>query len=498
MSSRRTMRPTRAEGSRSGRAVPERSSSSKEGTGDVLERSILVVEDEDTLRESLQRILEKEGYSVRVAANGEEGLAEIRKQPPALLLTDLRMPGMDGLDLLRATKMLAPETQVIVMTGHGTVETAVQAMKEGADDFLEKPLSRAVLLPVIEKAMEKHILVTENRFLREEIERDRGLHNVIGQSPKMRRVLDLVRQVAPTTATVLIRGETGTGKEVIAKAIHQLSPRRDRPFISVNCAALPDTLIESELFGYEKGAFTDAKSRRIGRFQQAHTGTLFLDEIGDMQPHVQVKLLRALQEGVIEPLGSERSVPVDVRVIAATNQDLERAVREGRFREELYYRLNVVQIELPPVRERREDIPLLVQHFIRKYSQRHARTVVGIERAAMRALQNYSWPGNVRQLENVVERAVILSSREVITLEDLPAEIAEHESNGPVTITFPIGLTFEEIKTRVIRETLRQTEGNKELAAKILGISSRTIYRWLKEHPEADPRAAPEEDTLPV
>jgi DNA-binding NtrC family response regulator len=335
-------------------------------------------------------------------------------------------------------------------------------MKDGAEDFLEKPISRANLLAAIHKALEKHVLRSENRLLRAEIERHRGITNVVGRSHAMREVLDLVAQVAPTNATVLITGETGTGKEVIARAVHHMSSRNDRPFVSVNCAALPETLIESELFGYEQGAFTDAKGRRAGRFQQAHTGTLFLDEIGDMAPHLQVKLLRALQEGMIEPLGSSHPVEVDVRILTATNRDLRAAVESGAFREDLFYRLNVVGIDLPPMRDRREDIPILVHHFIRKFADNNERHVEGIDAKAMRALQGHDWPGNVRQIENAIERAAL----------------------GDV-LHIPIGLPFEEVKSRVIRETLKRANGNKELAAKLLGISSRTIYRWMRDQEAA-------------
>ena len=447
--------------------------------------SILVVDDEEPIRDSVRRILLKEGFDVRVAESGKRGLEELRKSPPSLLLADIHMAEMDGLELLKSTKMIAPETQVIMMTAYGTVESAVQAMKDGADDFLEKPLSRAALLSAISKALEKHVLVSENRLLRAEIEKHRGISNVVGRSHAMRQVLDLVAQVAPTNATVLITGETGTGKEVIARAVHHLSPRTDRPFVSVNCAALPETLIESELFGYEKGAFTDAKGRRAGRFQQAHTGTLFLDEIGDMQPHLQVKLLRALQEGMIEPLGSSRPLEVDVRILTATNRDLGAAVKIGAFREDLFYRLNVVGIDLPPMRDRREDIPILVHHFISRFADRNERRVEGIDARAMRVLQNYEWPGNVRQIENVIERAVILAAGDVITLADLPQDIAGEDAVPEDMLHIPIGLPFEEVKSRVIGETLRRANGNKELAAKLLDISSRTIYRWIRDREEA-------------
>ncbi len=460
--------------------------------------SILVVDDEEPIRDSVRRILLKEGFDVRVAESGKRGLEELRENPPSLLLADIHMAEMDGLEPLKSTKMIAPETQVIMMTAYGTVESAVQAMKDGADDFLEKPLSRAALLSAINKALEKHVLVSENRLLRAEIAKHRGISNVVGRSHAMRQVLDLVAQVAPTNATVLITGETGTGKEVIARAVHHLSPRTDRPFVSVNCAALPETLIESELFGYEKGAFTDAKGRRAGRFQQAHTGTLFLDEIGDMQPHLQVKLLRALQEGMVEPLGSSRPQEVDVRILTATNRDLGAAVATGAFREDLFYRLNVVGIDLPPMRDRREDIPILVHHFIRRFADRNERRVQGIDARAMRSLQNYEWPGNVRQIENVIERAVILAPGDVIMLADLPHDIAGEDAVPEDVLHIPIGLPFEEVKSRVIGETLRRANGNKELAAKLLDISSRTIYRWMRDREEAAAAPAePEAATAP-
>jgi two-component system, NtrC family, response regulator HydG len=466
-------------------------------TAAEVEASVLVVDDEAPIRESIRRILVKEGFDVRVAEDGKRGLDELRKRAPSLLLADIHMAEMDGLELLKSTKMIAPETQVIMMTAYGTVGDAVQAMKDGADDFLEKPISRATLVAAINKALEKHILVSENRLLRAEIERHRGISNVIGRSHAMREVLDLVAQVAPTHATVLITGETGTGKEVIARAVHHLSSRNDRPFVSVNCAALPETLIESELFGYEQGAFTDAKGRRAGRFQQAHTGTLFLDEIGDMAPHLQVKLLRALQEGMIEPLGSSRPVEVDVRILTATNRDLGAAVASGAFREDLFYRLNVVGIDLPPMRDRRGDIPILVHHFIRKFADRNERIVEGIDARAMRALQGYEWPGNVRQIENVIERAVILSTGDVITPADLPQDIAGEDATPEDMLHIPIGLPFEEVKSVVIGETLKRANGNKELAAKLLDISSRTIYRWIRDQEASAALEQPEAATSP-
>jgi two-component system response regulator HydG len=443
-----------------------------------LPNTILIVDDEDPLRASLVKTLRKEGYEVLEAPDGETALELIRREPVSVVLTDLKMPGMDGVQLLKAIKAISPEVEVILMTAYGTIETAVEAMREGAYDYIEKPLRRAEVLKTVANAMERQVLLMENRYLHQQLQDARGVKRIIGQSEPMRRVMEIVQQVAPSSATVLIEGESGTGKEVIANAIHYSSPRRDKPFIKVSCAALPETLLESELFGYERGAFTGAEKRKPGRFELADGGTLFLDEIGLMPLHLQVKLLRVLQEHEFERLGGTQTIKVDVRLIAATNVDLAEAVRNGLFREDLFYRLNVINIKLPPLRERKEDIPLLVDHFIRLYSEKNSKPLRGISKHAMAALIRYNWPGNVRELENVIERAVVLSKDEVIDEGDLPRHIVEQEEE-PRTITIPIGTTMDEVERIVIEETLKHTKGNKMLAAKLLGISYRTIYRKL-------------------
>ena len=353
---------------------------------------ILVVDDEEANLTVLQRVLEKEGYEVSTAGNGPDGLDALRSVQPALLLTDLKMPGMDGLELLRASRAIAPTTEVILMTAFGTVEVAVEAMKEGAYDFITKPLKRHDIVRAVGKGIEKAMLVSENRRLREQIAAGASvgpLGEVIGRSRPFRAVMDVVDQVAPSEATVLISGESGTGKELLARAIHELSARRGEPLITVNCAAIPENLIESELFGYEKGAFTGAADRKPGRFELAQGGTLFLDEVGEMSQSVQVKLLRILQEGEFERVGGTRTLQLDVRILAATNRDLERAVAQRTFREDLFYRLNVIPLKLPPLRERRDDIPLLAAHFVSHYSQRNGKPIKGITDDALQALAAY-------------------------------------------------------------------------------------------------------------
>jgi two-component system response regulator HydG len=397
-----------------------------------------------------------------------------------LLVADLRMPGLDGLELLRAVKIVAPDTGVVLLSGHGTVEEAVAAMKDGAYDFLTKPFDRAPLIRVVGQALQHRALVIENRNLRQRLDALAGTSEFIGTSPAILELLAMAKQVASASTTVLIMGESGTGKEVLARAVHRFSPRRGKRFVSLNCAALPETLLESELFGYEKGAFTGAGGRKMGRFEMADGGTLLLDEVGDLSPSAQAKLLRVLQEGEFEPLGATRSVRVDVRVVAATNQDLAQLVKEKRFREDLYYRLQVITVTLPPLRERREDIPLLAQHFLRLYAVKNQREMEGFTEQALAKLMDYVWPGNVRELEHVVERGVILTRARLLGLEDLPEAIAQAEPSTRV-VRIPLGMPLEEVEQRLIEETLRRTKGDKELAAKLLGIASRTIYRKLKE-----------------
>jgi len=444
----------------------------------------LVADDEAGMRESVARALRREGFQVTAVEDGAAALDALRRAPVDLLVADLRMPGLDGLELLRAAKLVAPDTEVVVLSGHATVEEAVEAMKEGAYDFLTKPFDRAPLVRVARQAVERRRLVLENRRLQRRLADLAGAEELVGRSPQIQEVLRLVKQVAPTTTTVLIQGESGTGKELVARAIHQLSPRRERPFVRVNCAALPDTLLESELFGHEKGAFTGAVARRQGRFEVADGGTLLLDEIGDLSAVAQAKVLRVLQEGEFEPVGASRTVRVDVRVLAATNQDLTRLVGEKRFREDLYYRLHVISVTVPPLRERREDVTLLAQHFLQRFAARNHRTLEGFTEAALARLADYAWPGNVRELEHAVERAVVLAQGPFVDVGDLPEAVGQAEPSSRV-VPIPIGMPLEEVEQRLIEETLRQTKGDKELAAKLLGIASRTIYRKLKERGEA-------------
>ncbi|MFN7130999.1 MAG: sigma-54 dependent transcriptional regulator, partial [Myxococcales bacterium] len=378
-----------------------------------------------------------------------------------------------------------------LMTAYGTVEVAVQAMKEGAYDFITKPLKRQSIVKAVRQAMEKQALVAENKALKArlaEMSSGPGKRTIVGQSPAFRAVMDTLRQAAPSTATVLLLGESGTGKELAARAVHDLSPRASAAFVPVNCAAIPETILESELFGYERGAFTGAIARKEGRFERASGGTLFLDEVGEMSASVQVKLLRVLQEGEIERLGGTGPIKVDVRLVAATNKDLRKLVAEGRFREDLFYRLNVVQITLPALRERREDIPLLADHFLRVCSLKNSKALHGFSKPALERMEAYGWPGNVRELENAIERAVVLCRGSTVEVEDLPDSVRGGPGGSDRHIVIPIGMPMEEIELRVIHETLRHTKGDKTLAAKMLGIAARTIYRKLdrSEGGEAD------------
>ncbi len=453
--------------------------------------TILVVDDEQANLDSLDRIFAREGYRILLARSGQAAVETLRGEPVDVVLTDLMMPSMSGQDLLRAVRAVAPDAEVVLMTAYGTVEAAVAAMKDGAYDFLTKPLKRHAVLKSVQQAIDKRRLVLENKELRARLA---GVEQpIVGQSPSLRATLDIIRQAAPSSATVLLLGESGTGKELFARALHDHSPRAQGPFVPINCAAIPETILESELFGYERGAFTGAVQRKEGRIERAQGGTLFLDEVGELTPSVQVKLLRFLQDGQIERLGGTGAVKVDSRVVAATNQDLASRVREGKFREDLYYRLNVIQVILPPLRDRIEDIPLLAEHFVGRYAAKNGKTIGGLTRAAFAALEGYPWPGNVRELEHAIERAVVLSRGAEIDLDDLPESL---RSSGAAraaglasplegrTLSVPLGTTMEEIELRVIRETLRQTKGDKNLAAQLLGIAARTIYRKLDREKE--------------
>lgn len=441
--------------------------------------TVLVVDDEPSNLASIEKIFVRDGMRVLTADGAKTALDILRNHKVQVVLTDLMMPGISGLDLLKAVKQIAPDTEVVMMTAYGTVETAVQAMREGAYDFVEKPLKRMNVIKSVRKAAERQSLVAENRSLRNEIKL-LTKREIVGQSPVLRRVLEIATQAAPSSATVLVLGESGTGKELIARFIHDRSGRAKAPFIAVNCAAIPETILEAELFGHERGAFTGAHVKREGRFAKAAGGTLFLDEIGELSPSVQVKLLRVLQEGEYEPIGGD-TVRADVRIVAATNKDLRAEVAAGRFREDLFYRLNVIAITAPPLRARREDIPLLVDHFLGVYCAKNNKKRLEAPREVLEALMDYAWPGNVRELENVVERAVVLCRSERLSLDDLPESVRQSPRAEPSTITFSVGTPLDEVERCLIRETMRHAKGDKSLAAQLLGISARTIYRKLGE-----------------
>ncbi|MCB9707233.1 MAG: sigma-54-dependent Fis family transcriptional regulator [Myxococcales bacterium] len=441
--------------------------------------TIVVVDDEASNRESLEKIFQREKFRVLLAENGQVALDLCRQHRVHVVLSDLMMPGMTGLDLIKALKTVSPDTETVMMTAYGTIETAVSAMREGAYDFVEKPLKRAQIVKTIRKAVERHALITENRLLKLQLS---SLNNkaIIGSSPALRRALEVATQAAPSTASILILGQSGTGKELLARHIHQHSNRHGA-FIAVNLSALPDSIVEAELFGYEPGAFTGAERRRDGRIAQADGGTLFLDEIGELAPQVQVKLLRVLQHREYEPLGG-KTRQADFRLVTATNRDLYGEVTTGNFREDLYYRLNVIAITAPRLSDRKSDIPLLVDHFLDLYCRRNQKPEIVISKPALERLMGYNWPGNVRELENIVERLVVLSTGTRVDVEDLPppiSTVAPHQGD----LVFTIGTPLQELETRAIRATLDHTGGDKQLAAQLLGISARTIYRKL-ETPE--------------
>ncbi|MBN2498373.1 MAG: sigma-54-dependent Fis family transcriptional regulator [Deltaproteobacteria bacterium] len=445
-------------------------------------RTLLLVDDESAHLESLQRIFKREGYHILCAESGKQAMDLLRQHHVHVMLTDLVMPGMDGSELLKACRSISPETEVVVMTAYGTIEAAVEAMKEGAYDFVTKPLKKVFISKVVAQALEKQKLLIENRALRQQLESMRP-HDIIGQSPAILGTLEIIRQAGPSSATVLLSGESGTGKELLARAIHRASPRSERAFVAVNCAALAETLLESELFGYEKGAFTGADRRRAGRFEAADQGTLLLDEVAEMNASIQVKLLRVLQEGEFERLGSSVPIRVDIRLVAATNRDLKAEVQQGRFREDLFYRLNVINVEVPPLRDRGGDVPLLANFFLRRYAAKNEKAVETISARAMDALSRHGWPGNVRELENVIERAVVLSRDAVIDLDDLPDAISGQASRDAAVdgrgVYLPVGTSLDEAERILLAETLKATGGDKNLAAKILGVATRTIYRKL-------------------
>ncbi|MFZ5477794.1 MAG: sigma-54-dependent transcriptional regulator [Myxococcota bacterium] len=446
---------------------------------------ILVVDDEESNRLALERIFTREGWDVKLAADGRQGLEMLREGDVAVVLTDLKMPGMGGMELLRAARQVAPEVQVILVTAYGTVEGAVEAMKEGAYDFVTKPLRRNEVVASVRKAIEKRELLHENRRLKQQIaQADPG--EIVGQSAAMRALMEEARQVAPSMASVLITGESGTGKGLLVRWIHAMSPRRERRLVTVNCGAIPENLLESELFGYEAGAFTGAHGRKEGRFDLAAGGTLFLDEVTELPLPLQVKLLRVLQEGEYERLGGTKTIRADVRVVAATNRDPARAVAEGRLREDLYYRLDVIPLHVPALRERREDVALLARHFVARHAARNGRVVRGIDPDALAALERHAWPGNVRELENAIERAVVLAREDTLRVTDLPPALRTQGSPAESGwLTFQTGTPLHVVERRMIEATLRACNGDRNLAASLLGITARTIYRreaeWREE-----------------
>ena len=442
--------------------------------------TILLIDDDDSLRRVIEFSLTEAGHTVRPAASGEEGLALFEAGAFDAVITDITMPGMNGMEVLEKVRQKDEHVPVIMITAYGTIESAVEAMRKGAFDYVTKPFNRDEFRLTLDKALRFRRLEQENIALRAEVTDRYRFDSIIGASTTMREVLDLAGRVAASDASVLITGETGTGKELLAKGIHFNSPRREGPFVAVNCAAIPENLIESELFGHVKGAFTGAIRDKEGRFEQAAGGTLFLDEIGDLRIDLQAKILRALQEREVDRVGGSRTIPVDVRVIAATNKDLERMVKEGQFREDLYYRLSVIVLQMPPLRDRREDIPLLTSHFLRKFNKG---SEVNMDEAAMKALRSYGWPGNVRELENVVERASVLKRGAVITRSELPDKLSkEHKGVEDIILNLPDeGISLEDLEKGLLIKALERHKGNQTRAAEYLGITRPTlIYRMEK------------------
>jgi len=439
---------------------------------------ILIVDDDLNTCQSLTTAFSKEDHQVFQAHSGKEALEKIRSQEVDLAIIDLMMPGMNGLEFFNTLKAIHPEVVSIMISAQATVELAVSAIKSGIYDFITKPFKLGEIKKAIAKALEAQSLLTENRRLRQALREKASFSKIIGKSPDFVQILDLVSKVAPTRSTVLLSGESGTGKEIIAEAIHFASPRGEGPLVKINCGALTETLLESELFGHEKGSFTGAYQQRIGRFEKANGGTIFLDEIGEMSQGMQVKLLRVFQDGSFERVGSSRTIQVDVRIIAASNKDLEQEVKEGRFRQDLFYRLNVITIDIPPLREREEDIPLLAGYFLEKYSEMNTKNILGFSPEVGQVLSNYPWPGNVRELENIVERAVSLCQTQNIELSELPPRL----TNSPYTgshLVIPIGISLDEIEQMVLDKTLIKTKGDKKTAAHLLGISLSSLYNKL-------------------
>ncbi len=445
------------------------------------DHKVLVVDDDLEMCELISDVLRGEGLSATSIGDSLEASKILKKEEFDVIVTDLKMKGLKGLDLLEEAKKVAPLTPVIIITAFGTIESAIQAMKMGAYDYITKPFQMDELLLIIRKAMETRLLKKEVIRLRKEVASRYDFHHLIGKSPSMQKIYDLIERISNTSSNVLITGESGTGKELVAKAIHYHGGRKENPFVAINCAAIPETLLESELFGYKKGAFTDARSDKRGLLFEANEGTLFLDEVTEMPLTLQAKLLRVIEEREVRPLGDTTSYPLDVRIISTSNRDLESCIKQGQFREDLYYRLKVIDIEMPPLRERREDIPLLIQHFIARFNAELKKNLSGVSEEALRLLLNYSWPGNVRELENVIQRAITLSRHEVILPEDLPASLHLTKDDELLEKAIEGRLTLDQLEKEYIRRILIQTGGNKSKAAEILGLDRKTLYRKLQD-----------------
>ena len=456
---------------------------------------LLVVDDDAALLKALERAFRQAGYDVATATTGEEALVRMREHAPALVVSDLMMPGMDGIELLREARALASPPEVLLITAHASIERAVEAMRLGAFDFVEKPIQRDRLLLLVQRGLERRTLTSENAVLRERLADREGVDRLVGAGPSMVELRRSIEQIAPTDVPVLVTGESGTGKEVVADLLHARSPRRNSPLIKISCAAIPETLLESELFGYERGAFSGATATKRGRFELAHGGTLFLDEIGEMAAPMQAKLLRVLQDGMVQRLGGTRDFAIDVRLVAATNADLEAAMREGRFRHDLYHRINVIEIVVPPLRERLEDLPLLVAHFLRVHRGLRATPLEGVSDGALETLAAHDWPGNVRELENTVQRALVTSPGPRLEARDLRFAAfasgsrpgAGNAAAGGDGLFVPAGSTLADVEERLIEDALRRSRGDKDRAAKSLGISSRTLYRRVSRGAAGDP-----------
>jgi DNA-binding NtrC family response regulator len=445
-----------------------------------MKAKLLIVDDEKNIREGLEKALTIDGYEVELASDGKEALGMIEEGDVDLVITDLKMPHLSGEELMREALDSYPYLPIIILTGHGTIENAVEAMRNGAYDFLTKPLNIDKLSLIVNRALENSSLKRQNRELLNQLKKKYSFENIIGKSTPMKKVFETIELVAPSRANVLIYGDSGTGKEMIADAIHHNSPRREKPYVKVHCAALPETLLESELFGHEKGAFTGAITRKRGRFELANMGTIFLDEIGEISPQTQVKLLRVVQQREFERVGGEIPIKVDVRIISATNKHLKKEIEKGNFREDLYYRLDVVSIVVPPLRERKDDIPLMVHKFIEEFSNENNKEVEGITNGALQALMAYRWPGNVRELRNVIESIVVLTKTTVINEQDIPGYILSKDEQS--SLKLPAGISIAEAEKRLIMFTLENSGGNKTRASEILNIGRKTLHRKLAEY----------------